>query len=53
VNIQNSNYPLQTLTNPAHSNTIKLDLKCKYLRKIKKDKSGPACRSVGNEKVRY
>jgi len=32
---------------------MKLDLKLKYLRKIMKDKSGPACRSVENERVRY
>jgi hypothetical protein len=53
MNLQNSNYSLQTLINPAHSNTTKLDLKLKYLRKKKKDKSGPACRSVENERVRY
>jgi hypothetical protein len=32
---------------------MKMDLKLKYLRKIKKDKSEPAGRSAENERVRY
>jgi hypothetical protein len=53
MNTQNSNYSLQTLCNPAHSNIMKLDSKLKYLEKINKDTSEPACRSVENERVRY